>query len=199
MAKKYYDEHGNEVVVKKGGGGCLKWVAIIFGVLILIGACTMIFSDGDSSTSTDTATSQQETGQDESSSEESSQESDGELLQVGESKTIDDITLTVTDSYYTDERNEFDESNPDKVIAIEYTLENNSGEDYPFGLDTQVYADGKQMESYALGSDMGAVSSGRTVDGVTYYGVNGDRVELEWEPMFSFSGEKGIWDVTPQE
>ena len=198
MAKKYYDENGNPVEVKeKKRGGCLKWVLLIIGVLVLFGACAAIFSDSEDNT-TDTETTEVEQSNDAEETEVDDSDS-AELLTIGESHTIEDYTLTVNDAYYTDERNQFDETNPEKVIAIEYTLENNSDQDYPFGIDTQVYVDGKQADSYALGSDMGSVSSGRTVDGTTYYGVNGEKVELEWEPTFSFSGDKGIWDITPAE
>ena len=175
----------------------MKWVLLIIGVLVLFGACSAIFSDGGDG-ATDTETTEVEQSNDAEETEVDDSDS-AELLTIGESHTIEDYTLTVNDAYYTDERNQFDETNPEKVIAIEYTLENNSDQDYPFGIDTQVYVDGKQADSYALGSDMGSVSSGRTVDGTTYYGVNGEKVELEWEPTFSFSGDKGIWDITPAE
>lgn len=206
MSKQYYDENGNPIEVevvekKKKRGGCLKWALMIIGVLVLFGACSAIFSDSEDNTTDTETTEVEQSNEVETDTEETvADESEGaELLTVGESHTIGDYTLTVNDAYYTDERNQFDETNPEKVIAIEYTLENNSDQDYPFGIDTQVYVDGKQADSYALGSDMGSVSSGRTVDGTTYYGVNGEKVELEWEPTFSFSGDKGIWDITPAE
>lgn len=199
MSKKYYDEHGNQVEVETTGrkrGGCLRWVLIIIGALVLFGACSALLADDtDTSTESDESTTEEVGSTEEESEVEDS--AGAELLTVGDSYTIDDITFTVNNTYYTDERNEFAETDPENVIAIEYTLENNSDEDYPFGVDTQVYADGQQMESYPLGTDLGSVSSGRSVESTTYYGINGEKVELEWEPFFSFSGDKGIWDITP--
>lgn len=169
-------------------------------VLLLSGGLLLTACGGDSSgekkdESKDTSDKTEEVKKEDKKEEKKEEKGP---LSIGDSKTIDDITLTVKNSYYTDERNEFDDTNPEKVIAIEYTIENNAEDDYPYGMDMQAYVDGKKTESYPLGMDMGSVSSGRSVDSVAYFGVNGEKVEIEWEPMFSMSGDKGIWDVTPQ-
>ena len=62
-------------------------------------------------------------------------------------------------------------------------------------MDMQLYVDGKKADTYPLGTDMGSVSAGRTVDSITYFGVDGENIELEWQPMFSLS-DKAIWDLT---
>lgn len=198
--KKLYDEDGNEVKGAKVKKPFYKrWWFIALVVIVIIVA----FSGGGEE---DTASGTEEPVQEESTTDEANeesgeedveQESDG-LLAIGESATIDDITFTVTGSSFTDERNEFAETNPEQVIKIDFSLENGAEEDYPVGMDTQVYVDGTQADSYPLGSDIGSVSAGRTFEGSIYYGVNGDSVELEWEPMMSFSGDKAIWDITPQ-
>ncbi|GEN49519.1 hypothetical protein [Alkalibacterium pelagium] len=89
------------------------------------------------------------------------------------------------------------EADPENVIAIYYTLENGTDDDYGYGMDFDVYVDGSQADTYPNDNSMGSVSSGRSTDGVAHYAVNGETIEVEWEPLFSFSGEKGIWDVTP--
>src|SRR5699024_8448473 len=47
MAKKYYDENGNEVKVKQKRGGCLKWLLYGFILMVVLGACGAIFDDGE--------------------------------------------------------------------------------------------------------------------------------------------------------
>ena len=190
--KKYFDENGVEV---KKRGGCLKWIGIGVLAIIVIGILGAIFGGGDESADTATEASSSEVTSSEETSSEESAESGTELLAVGDSATIDDITVTVNNVSFTDERNEFADTTPERVIAIEYTLENSQEKDYPFGMDMQLYVDGKKADTYPLGADMGSVSAGRTVDSVTYFGVDGENIELEWQPMFSLS-DKAIWDLT---
>lgn len=200
--KKFYDENGNEVTgVKEKKPFFKKWWFWLIVVVILIAALggggkesadTTEASDATSETTTETSSSE---STNESSSEEPAETG---TLVIGDSFTTDDITVTVTNAYFTDQRNQFDESNPEQVIAIEYILENNSETDYPFGMDFQVYVDGALTDTYANENSMGSVSAGRSVEAIAHYGVNGTTIEAEWEPMMSFSGEKGVWDVTPQ-
>ena len=49
MAKKYYDENGNEVKVKQKRGGCLKWLLYGFIVIVVLGACGALLDDGEES------------------------------------------------------------------------------------------------------------------------------------------------------
>ncbi|WP_195853167.1 DUF4352 domain-containing protein [Aerococcus sanguinicola] len=189
MAKKYYDENGNEV--KRGG--CLKWIGIgiiVIIVLIILGA---IFSNGENNL--DIADS----GDNQTSQNQSVKEGEKSLA-VGDSAEIDNIKFTVNSVEFTDERNQFAESNPERVIKINYTLENGQDEDYAFGIDTQLYVDGKKANTYPLGGidgdiGFGSVSAGRTVDSSVYYGVDGQDIELEWQPMFS-TKDKAIWKLS---
>lgn len=167
----------------------------------VLGACE------EADTTEDEATEAEETVTDEAEDTEVVEEADepaeeeeaeDELLSIGDSFTADDVTVTVTDAYYTDERNEFEETDPENVLAIEYTLENNADEDYPVGMDFQVYVDGSLADTYANENTMDSVSSGRSIDAIAHYGVSEGQIEAEWEPFFSFSGEKGIWNVTPE-
>lgn len=47
MAKKYYDENGNEVKVKQKSRGCLKWLLYGFIVIVVLGACGALLGDGE--------------------------------------------------------------------------------------------------------------------------------------------------------
>lgn len=122
-----------------------------------------------------------------------------ELLGVGDSYTIDGVTVTVNGVEYTDERNQFYEGHVDSVILVNVTYENNTGDDIAVGMDFQLYADGEKMDTYPVDSLLGSVSDGRTVTGNIAYGIVGQpkKIELEFEPIFSISGDKGIYDITP--
>ena len=47
MAKKYYDENGNEIKVKQKRGGCLKWLLYGFILMVVLGACGALLDDGE--------------------------------------------------------------------------------------------------------------------------------------------------------
>ncbi|MGV3175264.1 DUF4352 domain-containing protein [Aerococcus suis] len=192
MAKKYYDENGNEV---KRKGGCLKWVGIALVALLVIGVIGSLLSGGDDSNTTN---NDQDTTEQQSESTE--EDNTADTLAIGDTAEINGIKFTVNNIEFTDERNQFAESNPERVIRIDYTLENGQDEDYAFGVDTQLYVDGKQADTYPLGGTdgdigFGSVSAGRTVDSSVYYGVDGQDIELEWRPIFS-TGDKAIWKLS---
>ncbi|WIW73992.1 DUF4352 domain-containing protein [Aerococcus tenax] len=186
-----YDENGNEV--KRGG--CLKWVGIAVLVLVVLLVIGSIMGGNDkSSQSSSDATSQSA-----EKSKDKKEEKKDKKLSVGETAEIDGIKFTVNSVEFTDQRNQFAETNPERVIKISYTLENGQNKDYAFGADTQLYVDGKKAKTYPLGGTdgdvgFGSVSAGRTVDSTVYYGVDGKDIELEWQPLFSV-GNKAIWKL----
>ena len=174
----------------------MKKILGALAVVLMIGACANTVDDKDENVEDSTEQVEStEIVEEVKADEESSVEEQSQLLVVGDSETIDDVTLTVNSVSFTDERNEFADTTPERVIAIEYTLENGQEEDYPFGIDMDLYVDGKKAETYPLGTDFGSVSAGRAVDSVAYFGVDGEEIELEWQPMFSLS-DKAIWDLT---
>lgn len=199
---------------QKKRGGCLKWIVIIFAVLILLGACTALLGGGDNDTNT---TTEEPVEDSDNTNAEDSEENSNETedtadvveeetetvdsnLNIGETSTIDDISLTVDNAYYTDQRNEFADINPDTVLMVEVTIENNSGTDYPVGMDLSLYVDGSKAETYPVATLMDSVSDGRSVSGQQTFAIMGDpsEIELEFSPFMSFSGEKAIYTITPQ-
>lgn len=200
-----------EKVKKKGG--CLKWLAIIIGVLILMGACTAAFTGGGD---TDTTSDSTETETTETATEENTEESTEEdtadvveeetevaqeNLSVGDTVEIDGVTVTIDNAYYTDERNEFAEIEADSVLVLDITFENNTGEDYSPAFDFEVYADGSKAEEYPVEDIvLESVSDGRNASGSLAYALVGEpsEIEVEFSPMFSFSGEKAIYTVNPE-
>lgn len=171
-----------------------KLVGVIAVSALFLGACEEESATND----TEEPKAESEATEETAETEEVAEEPSEELLSVGDSMTIDDVTMTINSVEFTDERNEYAETEPEKVIKINYTIKNEAEEDYPYGADFQVYADGSLMETYPNDSSVGSVSTGRSVDGVDHYGITGEEIEIEWEPLFSFSGEKGIWAVDPQ-
>lgn len=125
------------------------------------------------------------------------------IKKVGESGEIDDVSFTLDAVQYTDERNEFaDEDTPaEKVLRADVTIKNNSKETIPVGGDIKVYADGKQVESYPLEDVLvDSLSPGRTISGAEGFAINGnpDKLELEFQPSFSFSDKRIIYDAKPE-
>ena len=171
----------------------MKKILGALAVALMIGACANTTDDKEEKV--EDSTEQTEVVEEVKADEESSVEKLPELLVVGDSATIDDITLTVNSVSFTDERNSYADTTPERVIAIEYTLENGQEEDYPFGMDMDLYVDGKKADTYPLGTDFGSVSAGRAVDSVAYFGVDGEEIELEWQPMFGME-DKAVWELT---
>ena len=97
MAKKYYDENGNEVKVKQKRGGCLKWLLYGFIVIVVLGACGALLDDGEEEEQKpeETVEKEEEKPEEDSSEEESEPvENDAEDTKENtetEAKTIEDI------------------------------------------------------------------------------------------------------------
>ncbi|WP_462419970.1 DUF4352 domain-containing protein [Salinicoccus sp. Marseille-QA3877] len=204
---------------QKKRGGCLKWVLIIFGVLILLGACGALLSGGDDATNTTPEESTEESTEEatEEATEETNDSSSSDTadteevieeetetaessLSIGDSATIDDITFTLDDAYYTDERNQFAEIQPDNVLMLDVTIQNDTDQDYPVGMDIQLYVDGSKAETYPVATLMDGVSAGRSISGQQSFAIMGEpsEIELEFSPFMNFSGEKAIYSVDIQ-
>lgn len=178
-------------MVKGLGIGCLVIIIILFFVGCATTLLVVSTSDDSGSDGGDNTT--------EETTEEVLEEET--LLQIGDSATIDDITVTVNGVRYTDERNQYYEGHVDSVIIIDLTYANNTDSDIPVGTDFDVYADGAKMDTYPVDMPLfESLSAGRTVDGSLAYGIVGNPtlIELEFEPMLSFfNSEKAIFDITP--
>ena len=196
---------------QKKRGGCLKWVLIIFGVLILLGACGALLGGGDNATNTTPEEATEEATEETNDSSSSETEDTEEVIEeetetaesnlsIGDSVTIDDITFTLDDAYYTDERNEFAEIQPDNVLMLDVTIQNDTDQDYPVGMDIQLYVDGSKAETYPVATLMDSVSAGRSISGQQSFAIMGEpsEVELEFSPFMNFSSEKAIYSIDIQ-
>ena len=114
---------------------------------------------------------------------------------IGDKVTFDNVAeYTITNVEWTDERNQFDKSNPDKVLKVTYNVKNLSEEDLPVGIGMTLYAGGKKMESYPNTNTMDTISAGRSIESaVAHFGVTGQGdLELEIKPAFDFKSKAAI-------
>lgn len=157
--------------------------------------------DAEAETTEEDSTDDAEATEDTADEIEEETETTEENLSVGDSVEMDGVTVTIDSAYYTDERNEFAEIEADSVIILDISFENNTGEDYSPAMDFEVYADGSKAEEYPVGDIiLESVSDGRSGSGSIAYALVGSpsEIEVEFSPLFSFSGEKAIFNVTPE-
>lgn len=162
-----------------------KWLALGFSLFSI----NLLVACGNFQKTSDTAPQEAQT--EKSSSSEAKKENKS-TYSIGDTITFDKYAeYTITNVEWTDERNEFDNSNPDKVLKVTYNVKNLSDKDMPIGIDINLYVGGNKMESYANEHTMGSITPGRSMEGaVVHFGVKGEgNLELEIKPFSAF-GEK---------
>lgn len=107
---------------------------------------------------------------------------------IGDTIAVGDAEYTLESVELTDERNQFDESNPAHVVKITYVVKNNGESDLPVGMDVEVYgSDDKKSESYPNDNSMGTVAPGKQMDMVAHFGLNQTgEIEIHIAPIISF-------------
>lgn len=171
---------------------------------LLLLMLTLIFSlalvacdEGTTNTSNDNSEEMDKT--DENTEDVVENEDDSEekrTLTVGDTVELDGVKFTLKSVTTTDERNEFEESDPTAVIKIEYELENLSDEEIPYGAEITVYdAEGNQMEIYPLDNSMGSLAPGKKVQGVEHHGIEAvGTIEIHYAPLLSFE-DAAVFEV----
>src|SRR5690625_1203756 len=118
---------------------------------------------------------------------ESEPEEENEKLGLGDTAEVGGVKITINDVSTTDERNEFADEDPEKVIKIEYEIENNSDEEIVLGMDLEVYdGTGNKMESYPLENTMDTLQPGKKTQGIEHFGIEEGPIEIYFQPAFSF-------------
>ena len=130
--------------------------------------------------------------------EETPVESDN--LQIGDSATINDITVTINKAYLTDERNDNNLIDVSGVLILEVTYENNSNEVFPTGRDIIVESNGELAHSYDLENTLlEDIQPGESIEGRMAYGLENEPEDLTatFEPLINNEGESAIFDIKP--
>lgn len=106
---------------------------------------------------------------------------------VGDTVAVGDAEYTLQSVELTDERNQFDESNPAHVVKVTYVVKNNGESDLPVGMDVEVYgSDDKKSETYPNDNTMGSVAPGKQMDIVAHFGLNQTgEIEIHFAPLIS--------------
>ena len=190
MAKKIKAEDG-KVYVEKKPFYKRVWF-ILLAAFVVIGIFANMGGDSDSK---DTSASSTATSKASSSTTASSSVDKGKVYKVGDVITFkDEAEITITGAEWSDERNEFADTTPEKVLKVTYNVNNLSDDDYVLGDDLELYVNGQKMDTYPNGGTLDSISKGRSFEGaVQYFGVNGSGdIEVEVEPSFSFTAEPAV-------
>ena len=126
---------------------------------------------------------------------------DTKIKSIGGTTEIDGVSFTLDNASYTEERNEFADVQADKVIKVDMTVKNNSKEEIPVGGDIKVYVDGKQAKSYPIDNQLiDSLSPNREISGSEGFAINGNpkKIELEFQPLTSFSNKRYIYNIKPE-
>ena len=189
MAKKIIGEDGKMYKVQKPFYKKIWFWILVVIVLAGIGGAL----GGDDSKASNGGTKVENTAKDVAESSEAVEESTEEtqsidFYQVGDTVQVGDAEYTLTSVELTDERNQFDDTNPAQVVKVSYTIKNNGDSDLPVGMDVEVYgSDDKKSESYPNDNTMGSVAPGKQMDCVAHFGLNQTgEIEIHFVPLMSF-------------
>ena len=121
MAKKYYDENGNEVKVKQKRGGCLKWLLYGFMAIILLGACGALLDDDEESITENKNESEKEEVSEtvENDSEEDSEPVEEESEDTEDEEEEDEYDFDTEDKDEDEEYGEGIHKNDDGVMIFD--------------------------------------------------------------------------------
>ena len=165
-----------------------KWLALGFSLLSI----SLLVACGNSQKNSEKASQEVQT---EKSSTSEAKNENKSTYSIGDTITFDNYAeYTITNVEWTDERNEFDNTNPDKVLKVTYNVKNLSDKDMPIGIDINLFVGGNKMETYPNTNTMGSISPGRSMEGaVQHFGVKGDgKLELEIKPFAAFNEKPAI-------
>ncbi|AWN61109.1 DUF4352 domain-containing protein [Streptococcus sobrinus] len=168
-------------------------IAVISFIIVLMTQASYVSTIDKALGSNDKPTSEKQEKKESSSISDS--DDDKETYKVGEKITFKGkVEYTITSVEWTDERNEFEDKQPKKVLKVTYNVKNLSDDDYVIGSDFELYANGSKMESYPNENTFETISAGRSYQGATeHFAVNDDKkLELEIKPYLSFRGTPAI-------
>ena len=158
-----------------------KWWVWLIVVVIAIGA---IGSQGSSNKKDNGGTKVNKTSV---SKTKKSSSKEKKYYGLGDAVNVGDIVYTLHSVELTDERNQFDEKNPEYVIKATYTMENKTDSEVPVGIDLSAYGpDTKKLDSYPNDNTLGSVAPEKSIDVVQHFGVNQlGEMEFQFAPKIS--------------
>lgn len=116
-----------------------------------------------------------------------------EKYSIGDKITFENIAeFTFTNVEWSDKRNQFDYTHPDKVLKVTYNVTNLSDKDYYVGMERlELYVDGEKMDLYPNKVTFETLPPGKSFEGaIRHFGINGDgNSEFEITPYLSFNDE----------
>ena len=119
-----------------------KW----FGLGVTLLSASILVACGNSSSKSDDTSKEAKTEK-KASTEKSSEKKS--TYAIGDKIVFDkQAEYTITNVEWTDERNDFDKTNPDKVLKVTYNVKNLSDSDLAVGVDIDLFVGGNKMETY---------------------------------------------------
>lgn len=199
--EQLFDRDGNPVhIEQKKRGGCLKWLLIAVGVIVLLGACGAMLGGNDDNKEKESANETAETNENtkKEEKEENNSEENEEVKEeyaIGETFDHNGVSVTVNEVERIEpgELDFLDEG--DNYIRINLTINNNSDKEVPYNpLNFEIQtSDGNVMDSFTFppsNSDKvmtsGKLTQGGTYTGNLFYEVPADDngLILRYEPSF---------------
>lgn len=174
----------------------LKWIAIIFVGLIVIGMF-LPSEDEASNTGTKVATS---TG---TEVEAEADTTSDKIFKVGDVVDLNGLQITIKDAKFIPQ-GEYSPPEKGKVLQMNVEVVNNADDSaFVDNTDFNLYdAEGNALDYYygLDGMDLSAdINKGKKLQGTLTYDVpEGTNYEMIYEPTFSWTEQSITWDIQPQ-
>lgn len=107
---------------------------------------------------------------------------------LGDTVKVGKVTYTLKSVEITNERNEFEDSQPKYVIKVVYHVKNNSDKELPIGADLDAYGpDNTKLKSYPVNNTtLDSIAAGKEADVTTGFGTDKlGTFELQFSPLIS--------------
>lgn len=116
---------------------------------------------------------------------------------VGDTFTIDFVTITLLDAKFTNERVLFEDIPVDEVLKLTYEITNKTGQEITYSsANFGVYVDDKITQPYPLQGTIEPLGHMQTGEGIAYFPIIGDgSIEVEWQPMNYYENERALWKI----
>lgn len=117
-------------------------------------------------------------------------------FKIGDKVDIAGTVITISGARYTDERNEFEEKQPEKVLILDLAVQNATQEELLFdAYELEIYdSEGTKMESYPIDYLTETLQPGKNITGRGAYGVSGKGPYEVYYTDFA-TDTKAMWNI----